>query len=85
MAEKVMVYTTQYCGYCVRAKELLKRRGVEFQEVLIGDDDDAQWTALEKRSGMRTMPQVFAGNSLIGGYQELAAQDQKDQLASLKG
>jgi glutaredoxin 3 len=57
---------------------------VAYAEVLIPEEDDAQWDALFKKSGMRTMPQIFAGEKLIGGYTDLADLDQKDQLASLK-
>jgi glutaredoxin 3 len=81
---KVIVYTMDYCPYCLRAKELLKQRGVPFQEKLLAMDDDASWDELEKKSGMKTMPQIFSGDQLIGGYRELAALDQKDQLASLR-
>jgi glutaredoxin 3 len=81
---KVTVYTMAYCPYCVRAKALLKSRGIPFEEVLVPDDDDAQWDALEKRSGLKTMPQIFHGERLIGGYSDLAELDQSDQLASLR-
>lgn len=84
MAGNVKIYTMEFCPYCVRAKDLMKRRGVKFEEVLVPTDDEAQWSALEKRSGMKTMPQIFAGEQLIGGYSELSELDQKDQLASLK-
>ena len=84
-AEKVVVYTMNYCPYCLRAKQLLTQRGVPYTEVLVPEEDDAQWDALYQRSGMRTMPQIFNGDQLIGGYTELAAQDQKDQLKSLLG
>ena len=47
-------------------------------------DDDAAWDALEKKTGMKTMPQILHGEALIGGFSDLAAIDQKDQLASLK-
>ncbi len=80
----VQVYTMDYCPYCERAKSLLKKRGVEFQEIRVADDDDAKWDELYRLSGMRTMPQIFHGKKVIGGYTDLAAQDAKDQLASLK-
>jgi glutaredoxin 3 len=83
MAEKVTVYTLDYCPYCERAKALLKQRGIPFEEVRVAEDDDAKWAELYKRSGMRTMPQIFSGEKLIGGYTELAEQDRKDQLKSL--
>lgn len=79
----VTVYTMPYCPYCTRAKELLKRRGIPFQEVLVQTDDEIQWERLYERSGMRTMPQIFADERLIGGYMELAALDAQDQLKSL--
>ena len=81
---KVTVYTMKNCPYCERAKSLLKSKGVAYSEILLGEDDDAQWTALEKRSGLKTMPQVFAGDKLIGGYQDLAELDQKGGLEALK-
>ncbi len=85
MAEKVKVYTMNYCPYCERAKALLTQRGVAYEEVRVAEDDDASWDALYKKSGMRTMPQIFAGERLIGGFTELAAEDSRDRLASLKG
>jgi glutaredoxin 3 len=84
MATQVTVYTMDYCPYCERAKALLKQRGVDFEEIRVSMDDDAQWDALEKKTGMKTMPQILQGERLIGGFNDLAAIDQKDQLASLK-
>jgi glutaredoxin 3 len=81
---KVTLYTMEYCPYCKQAKALLTRRGIAFEEILVPDDDEAQWDALLKRSGMRTMPQIFHGDRLIGGYQELSELDGQDALASLK-
>lgn len=81
---KVTVYTMDHCPYCERAKELLKRRGITYAEIRVPMDDDAQWDALEKKTGMKTMPQILNGEKLIGGYTDLAAIDQQDQLASLK-
>jgi glutaredoxin 3 len=80
----VQVYTMDYCPYCERAKRLLTQRGVVFEEIRVADDDDAAWDALYARSGMRTMPQIFKGDRLVGGYTELAHQDSLDQLASLR-
>ncbi len=80
----VIVYTMDYCPYCEQAKRLLKQRGVAYTEVRVAQDDDAEWARLYKLTGMRTMPQIFAGDRLIGGYQQLAELDRQDQLASLK-
>jgi glutaredoxin 3 len=81
---KVTVYTMDYCPFCERAKALLKQRGVAYDEVRVPMDDEAQWDALEKKTGMKTMPQILHGENLIGGFNDLQAVDQKDQLASLK-
>lgn len=81
---KVTVYTSENCPYCLRAKELLKQRGVAYSEVKIGWDDDAQWDALYARSKLKTVPQIFHGDALIGGFSELSDLDKRDQLNSLK-
>ncbi len=84
MKTEVTIYTMINCPYCMRAKALLKSRDVNFAETLVAHEDRAKWDELEKRSGMRTMPQIFYGEKLIGGYTELAALDQHDGLASLR-
>jgi glutaredoxin 3 len=84
MSKPVTVYTMNYCPFCERAKALLKQRGVAFVEQKVEEDDDAQWDALYRRSGMRTMPQIFKGDVLVGGFNELSELDVKDQLTSLK-
>ncbi len=80
----VTVYTMESCPYCLRAKELLKKRNVPFQEKQLSMDDDAAWDQLFKKTGMKTMPQILHGEKLIGGFQELSELDRKDQLESLK-
>ncbi|MFZ9595619.1 MAG: glutaredoxin domain-containing protein [Bdellovibrionia bacterium] len=80
----VTVYTMRFCPYCDRAKKLLSDRKIPYREILVEEEDDAQWDALFQRSGMRTMPQIFAHDRLIGGYTELAQLDQKDGLASIR-
>ncbi len=81
---KVKVYTMEYCPYCESAKKLLKLRAVEFEEIKVASDDDAEWDRLYKLSGMKTMPQIYHGDKLIGGYDSLSALDRKDYLDSLK-
>jgi glutaredoxin 3 len=73
-----------YCPYCLQAKKLLTQRGISFREVLVGEDDDAMWDELFKKSGLRTMPQIFSGDQLIGGYRELSQLDQENKLESLR-
>lgn len=81
---KVTVYSMKSCPYCVSAKQLLESRNVPFEEILVDYDDDAMWEAMEKRSGMKTVPQIFCGDRLIGGFPELQKSDDADKLASLK-
>jgi glutaredoxin 3 len=81
---KVTVYTTSHCPYCVRAKSLLQSRGIPYEEIQLSEEDDKAWDDLYVRSKMQTVPQIFADEKILGGYTELAALDQKDQLASLK-
>jgi glutaredoxin 3 len=79
---KIEVYTWSDCPYCVRAKDLLKRKGAAFTEInLDGKDDELK--ALRERTGMRTVPQIFFDDQLIGGFQDLAALDAKGELDRL--
>ena len=80
--KKVTVYTSTPCPYCSRAKDLLRRRGVAFEEVNVPWDDEETWKKMIARSGMRTVPQIFFGDECIGGFTELNALDQSGQLQS---
>jgi glutaredoxin 3 len=81
--KKVTVYTTTTCPFCVRAKELLKRKQIPFTEVTVGWDDEAAWKAMEQRSGgMKTVPQIFFDDECIGGFTDLAAIDAKGELSA---
>jgi glutaredoxin 3 len=81
MAE-VKVYTTAYCPYCVRAKELLKRKEVPFEEIDVGSDDHLREQVVQM-SGRRTVPQIFIDGKSIGGFEELKALDDQGDLDSL--
>ncbi|RYZ94310.1 MAG: glutaredoxin 3 [Proteobacteria bacterium] len=82
--KKVVVYTSPSCPYCVRAKELLKRKNVDFEEKLIGWDDEAGWEEMRKKSnGMKTVPQIYIDDKLVGGYTDLAALDAQGKLEEL--
>jgi|GEM_PF-548234 glutaredoxin 3 len=80
----VTIYTMKQCPYCVSATSLLNKRGIVFESVVVDPDDDQMWEDLYKRSGMKTVPQIFHGKKLIGGFRELDALDKVDSLASLK-
>ena len=72
MTNKIIVYTSDYCSYCVQAKKLLQNKGFDFDELNIQNDDSLRNEMLEKSNGMRTVPQIFINNSHVGGYAELA-------------
>ena len=72
MTNKIIVYTSDYCSYCVQAKKLLQNKGFDFDELNIQNDDSLRNEMLEKSHGMRTVPQIFINNSHVGGYTELA-------------
>lgn len=79
---EVVVYTTTPCGYCTRVKMLLKAREIEYREVNVGSDPDA-FVELARSSGMMTLPQVFVGDVLVGGYQETVTADKSGRLREL--
>jgi len=79
---RVIIYTTQYCPFCVRAKRLLQERGIAYDEIDVGDDD-ALRTDLVQRTGRQTVPQIFIDGRSIGGFEELAALDETQQLDHL--
>lgn len=79
----ITVYTLDHCPYCDRAKALLKERGLSYEEVRVARDDHETREGLVARSGMKTFPQIFHGDELVGGFSELAERDSADRLASL--
>jgi len=79
----VRMYTTQVCPYCVRAKSLLKQRGVaQIDEVRI-DLDPQQREQMIALTGRRTVPQIFIGDTHVGGCDDLVALDRSGGLAPL--
>ena len=80
--DRVVVYTTEPCGYCRTAKALLDKRGVSYEEINLSKDPDGR-AELVKLTGMMTFPQVMIDGAPIGGYQELAQADRSGRLAEL--
>jgi glutaredoxin 3 len=70
---RVVVYSTNYCGYCRRAEALLEREGIAFETIDVTDDVAARAELVERANGRRTVPVIFIDGNPIGGYQELAA------------
>jgi glutaredoxin 3 len=79
----VKIYTTTTCPFCVRAKQLLQRKQIPFEEVTISWDKPDMWEQLEKRSGMKTVPQIFIGEKCVGGCSDLEALEQSGELDKL--
>ena len=71
---KITVYTTPICPYCSRAKALLKKKGADFEEIDVYMDSDLR-TEMEQKSGRRTVPQIFVGDTHVGGCDDLYALD----------
>ena len=76
---RVQLYTTRWCGYCVRAKALLEQRGIEYEEIQLDDDPAFRQTVFDRTGGW-TVPQILVDGEPIGGYVELWRLDQDGGL-----
>jgi len=79
----VKMYTTQVCPYCIRAKTLLKQRGVDSIEEIRVDMNPAERQAMTQITGRRTVPQIFIGDTHVGGCDDLIDLDQRGGLMPL--
>ena len=79
---KIRVYTTRWCGYCVRAKALLNSRGIAFEEVQLDDEPQFRRMLFDLTGGW-TVPQIVIGDEPIGGYTELWKLDRVGRLDGL--
>ena len=83
MSARVLMYTTAVCPYCIRAKQLLKARGVtEIEEVRVDLDPERREEMMQKTQ-RRTVPQIFIGDTHVGGSDDLHALDAAGQLKPL--
>jgi glutaredoxin 3 len=78
----VQIYATAFCPYCVRARRLLKQKGVEFEEIRV-DKDREEMRSMIQRSNRTTVPQIFINQRHIGGYDDMAALDRAGKLDPL--
>jgi glutaredoxin 3 len=81
-APKVTIYTTPYCPYCHAAKALLKKKGVAFDEIDVQDHGLRQQMML-RANGRRTVPQIFIGESHVGGSDDIHDLDRRGELDAL--
>ena len=82
MKARAVVYTMTICPYCVAAKKLLWKKGVDFEEINL-DQQPERWAECEERSGRLTVPQIFFGDRHIGGCDDLRALDREGELDKL--
>lgn len=83
MKKIVSIYTIPVCPYCTQAKSLLTQQNIPFEEIKVDRHNEQAINELIARSGMRTFPQIFHGDDLIGGYSELRALYQEKGLKHL--
>ncbi len=81
---RVRMYSTRFCPYCLRARMLLKRRGIEFEDIPVGNNPEL-WDEMSLRSGRDTVPQIFINEHHVGGYDDLAAINRSGELDKLLG
>ncbi len=79
----IEIYTTRLCPYCVSAKALLKRKGVEFSEIDVGMDWERREEMIERANGRSTVPQIFIGEVHVGGCDDLHALERAGKLDPL--
>jgi glutaredoxin 3 len=84
-AQQMIVYSTGWCPYCERAKGLLERKGVAYQEIKVDENPAERAAMLARSGGRRTVPQIFFGERHIGGFDELYALDKAGELDKLLG
>jgi glutaredoxin 3 len=78
----VTVYTSSFCGYCMRVLDLLERRRIEYTEISVEDSPGLR-DELVAMSGRRSLPQIYLGERYLGGAEELAAMDRSGELERL--
>lgn len=80
---KVTIYTTPICPYCVRAKQLLKKKGAPFEEIDVFMNSDLRAAMEERANGAYTVPQIFIGDKHVGGCDDLYALESEGELDPL--
>jgi glutaredoxin 3 len=80
---QITIYTTQFCPYCHAAKALLRQKGVKFDEIDVGYDPAERQRMSARAHGRRTVPQIFIGDTHVGGSDELHALERQGRLDPL--
>ena len=79
----VEIYTTPTCGFCVAAKRLLAQKGVSFAEIDVVRAPERRQEMVQRAKGRRTVPQIFVGETHVGGFDDLSALDRAGRLDAL--
>ena len=79
----LLIYTTNYCPYCLKAKEFLTRKHIPFVEVDVTNNQDLRENLVTLSEGRKTVPQIFIGLHSIGGYDDLVALEKTSKLDML--
>jgi glutaredoxin 3 len=82
-ANRILMYSTPFCGYCGAAKRLLASKGAEFTEIDVMFDAARRQEMIEKSGGRRTVPQIFIDGRHVGGFDDLSALDSSGELDGL--
>ncbi|WP_445116614.1 glutaredoxin 3 [Acinetobacter sp. WZC-1] len=80
MTAEVKVYSTTFCPYCVRAKQLLERKGVAYTEINLSNEAPEVRMELTQKTSHRTVPQIFINDQFIGGFDQLYALERDGKL-----
>jgi glutaredoxin 3 len=83
MGSRIVMYSTDHCSFCLRAKALLQARGLEYEEINLERDPDGR-QELARRTGMLSFPQILIDDELVGGFMELVAADRSGRLKDIK-
>lgn len=79
----VTIYTTSTCPFCIRAKHLLKQKGIRYDEIDVGAQPERRAEMMQRAHGRRTVPQIFVGATHVGGCDDLYALDREGKLDPL--
>jgi glutaredoxin 3 len=80
--QPVTIYTTPYCGFCIAAKRLLNKKGIEFNEIDVSHNPELRQERMQK-SGLHTVPQIWIGEVHVGGFDDMYDLDMRGKLDPL--
>ena len=83
--KKIEIYTSNYCPFCVKAKSLLKKKGIKFSEINVSNDETMREKMSLMANGARSVPQIFANNVHIGDCDKIHKLDHEKKLDKLLG